>query len=134
MTINWNGPRIEFLIRSATLRGVLRGTEAVREEATSLILDGPKTGRVYQRRGVKHQASAPGEAPASDTGNLVRNIQTEIDTNNLVGRVNFGTEYAAALEFGTEKMEARPFARPALANKVGEIYSTTMDEVRKVLK
>ncbi len=55
-------------IREATMRGIVRATEEVREEAISLIQNGEKTGRIYRRRGIEHQASAPGEPPASDTG------------------------------------------------------------------
>lgn len=68
----------------------------------------PKTGAVYGA----HQASAPGEAPAIDTGNLVNSILIEM-TGDLEATVSVGAEYAAPLELGTTTMAPRPFAGPA---------------------
>ncbi len=59
-----------------------------------------------------HRASAPGEAPAIDTGYLVNTIQTR-KTGTGSAQVSVGADYAAPLEFGTRKMAARPFLRPA---------------------
>lgn len=58
------------------------------------------------------RASAPGEAPAIDTGNLVNSLETR-KTGVGSAVVEAGAEYAAALEFGTRKMAPRPFLRPA---------------------
>lgn len=97
------------------MAGVIEGTELVHTAAVRSIMSGPKTGKTYRRRGVTHQASAPGEAPASDTGTLVQRSRTEYDAPQLTGRVIFSTAYALALELGTERIEPRPFLRPALA-------------------
>ena len=74
----------------------------------------PKTGRVYKRAGGKrHQASAPGEAPATDTGNLVNSIGIRPagkDTWAVFARA----KYALGLEVGTARVAARPFMVPAL--------------------
>jgi HK97 gp10 family phage protein len=129
-------------LRQAVQRGVARGVEAVHEEATSLILDTPKTGRIYRRRGVEHQASAPEESPASDTGRLVQSGRTEVrdvvdedgSGSAVVGTVIWSTAYAEHLEHGTEKMEPRPFARPALAAKKNEIIADIAAEVRGALR
>lgn len=88
------------------LRGALGKAETVLKED---ILRRPGSGKIYG----KHQASAPGEPPATDTGNLRSN--TNADPNireegdDLVGRVVSNAEYAQALETGTERMAARPF-------------------------
>lgn len=108
-------------VRTAAARAVVRGTESVRAEAIKLILRTAKTGRLYLRGAVVHQASAPGEPPASDTGRLVNSIRTTYSADKLVGTVVAGTEYAPALEYGTQRMEPRPFMRPALAAKRDEI-------------
>ena len=68
MAVVFNGTDIQDRVRRAAMKGIVRGTEAVRDEAISLILNTPKNGRLYRRRGVEHLASAPGEPPASDTG------------------------------------------------------------------
>lgn len=134
MTVKWNGEAVLAKIKAATLVSITRGTESVREEATSLILNTPKTGRIYRRRGVAHQASAPGESPASDTGNLLRSINTSVSPAALTGNVNFGTIYSRYLEYGTAKMAPRPFARPALANKQEAIRDDIASEISVALK
>lgn len=134
VTVQWNGSALLAKIKGATLVGISRGTEAVREEATSLMLNSPRSGRIYRRRGVEHKASGPGEPPAPDTGNLIRNIQTRIDPAKLTGNVNFGTVYSRYLEYGTAKMAPRPFARPALANEQENIRDGVADEISKALR
>ncbi len=73
-----------------------------------------KHGEVYLvQGGIEHQASAPGEAPAMDTGNLVNSIQVEM-TGPAAAVVYTNVEYALYLEFGTIDMEPRPFLQPAV--------------------
>jgi HK97 gp10 family phage protein len=129
-TVKWNGVAVLAKVRAATLTGVVRGTETIREEATKLMLDSPRSGRVYGR----HKASGPGEPPAPDTGNLIRNIQTSVDAQKLTGNVNFGTGYSRALEYGTFKMAPRPFARPAVENKKQSIAADVAEEISGALK
>lgn len=89
----------------------------VEKEAKQSILSGDKTGHTYTRGNVAHRASAPGEAPASDTGRLVNSINTEVSKSALESTVSAGSgavKYARMLEFGTTKMAARPFLFPAL--------------------
>lgn len=62
--------------------------------------------------GKNHVPSAPGEAPNADTHGLDRSIQAE-PTGELTAIAAANAEYAAALEFGTSKMEPRPFMAPA---------------------
>lgn len=130
--VEWNDGLIHE-IRGAVMRGIVRATEGVKDEGTSLILDTPKTGRIYRRRGITHQASAPGEPPASDTGRLVQSARTLYDTTALTGIVNWSTEYAGFLEFGTSRMAPRPYARPALANCEGQIVDDVAQEIQQVL-
>lgn len=115
--------------RTAAMRALIRGTESVRNEALTLILKTAKTGRIYRRGRRQHQASAPGEAPASDTGTLVNRIRTSYDPDNLVGTITASTAYAAPLEYGTSRMAARPYLRPALANRLDAITADIQREV-----
>jgi HK97 gp10 family phage protein len=73
----------------------------------------PKSGRVYRRGGRTHTASAPGEAPAVDTGFLINSIQSRI-ISDTEGEIAINTEYGEFLEFGTSRMAARPFVEPAI--------------------
>lgn len=72
---------------------------------------GPATGRVYTRRGVSHQASAPGEAPAPDTGALMGSVYHEM-TGPLSAVTGSRMAYAAFLEWGTFTMAPRPAWTP----------------------
>lgn len=80
-------------------------------------LSRPGTGRTY-RTGYKtephrtHQASAPGDAPAVNTGRLRQSI-TAVQIKPLHWRVGTNVDYALFLEFGTRRMAPRPFLRPA---------------------
>lgn len=130
MSVQWDDTRIQERLTRAAMRGVIKAAELVRSEAISLILNTPKTGRIYPRRGIEHQASAPGEAPASDTGRLVNSIRTSYDVAKLTAYISADANYAGYLEFGTQKMEPRPFLRPALANvrdRVQQLVDTEID-------
>ncbi|PWJ81483.1 hypothetical protein C7441_11014 [Pseudaminobacter salicylatoxidans] len=134
MSVQWFGDSILDKVRKAAMRGVIDGTESVIEEGNSMIMDGQKTGRIYRRRGVEHQASAPGEAPASDTGRLVQSARTEYEPADLSGEAIWSTDYAEDLEYGAANMAPRPFARPALANKKDAITAGIEGEIAAVLK
>lgn len=96
----------------------LKASALVRETAGRVrnnIIDSmseTKHGTAYKKRGGEHVASAPGEAPGIDESILVGQIAVKID-NPLSARVGTNNEYAEHLEFGTSKMEPRPFMFPA---------------------
>ena len=98
----------------------------VQAEAQRLIADPPKTGRIYKKYNPRrtHQASAPGQAPATDLGTLINSIV--IDRADLPrGRIVIAAtaEHARHLEYGTRKMAPRPFLRRALRNSQGRILA-----------
>lgn len=71
-----------------------------------------------------YEPSRPGEIPAVQKGHLRRSIisETDVDVQGPVSRVGpmstvkgMEMKYARYLEFGTRKMRARPYMRPALA-------------------
>lgn len=73
-------------------------------------LSHPGTGRVYGN----HQASAPGQSPAVDTGRLRQSI--DIDDSKISSlkiRVGTNVQYAPALEYGSRTIAPRPFLRTA---------------------
>lgn len=134
MTVEWNGDEILARVRQAAMTGVVRGTEAILEEADSLMRETPRTGREYRRGKVTHVASSPGNAPAIDTGRLRQGLRSEYDQGDLSGTAIASTKYSAALEFGTESIEPRPFMRPALSNRRQEIEADIADEIASALK
>lgn len=66
-----------------------------------------------------HQASAPDQPPAVDTGRLRASIATFYDRARKVTYVGTPVQYAAPLEFGTARMAPRPYFRPAVAKYYG---------------
>jgi HK97 gp10 family phage protein len=94
----------------AVKKALLTGANLVRNTAITSITKGGKSGAI---RG-KHRASAPGEPPASDTGFLVSHIFVKPVGDGLTVDVFASAKYAKWLEFGTNKMQPRPFLFPAL--------------------
>ena len=106
----------------------------IRGDIVKRIQKGPKTGAVYDsvfarvngrvvpigpRTGNNlsptHQASAPGEAPATDTGRLASSILYKRE-GQMSATVGSNVVYAAYLEFGAPraKIEPRPSWVPAV--------------------
>ena len=110
------------------------GAQLIRGEAIRSIHNDPKTGRVYEMYNPRrtHTASAPGESPASDTGNLVRNIKVKQKSKNVIA-VESTADYSAFLEYGTSKMQARPFLFPAFEKSKPKITKVVFERtVRKI--
>lgn len=62
-----------------------------------------------------------------DTGNLVNSIKTELvssDETSATAETGTGVEYAPHVEFGTKKMQAQPFFRPAWDENLDAIRAT----------
>ncbi len=96
-------------------QAVLSCALMVESSAKESIAHGSPSGRIYKRGSVNHQASAPGEPPASDGGELLSSITHWDETaDGLVVNVGSVLPTARHLEFGTRKMAARPFLFPAL--------------------
>lgn len=106
-------------IRSAVSMAVQETAAGMEADVKLKIAQGPATGRVYTRRSVSHQASSPGEAPASDTGVLLGSIYHEKDTD-LTYSIGSRVDYAAFLEYGTTRMLPRPVWVPTAERVRGE--------------
>lgn len=73
--------------------------------------------KTYGKRG--HHPSLPGNAPAPDTGTLMRSITHEIrqesdEVIGIVGSTLRNPDYPKFLEFGTSKMKPRPWLSTAI--------------------
>ncbi len=81
----------------------------------------------HGRKYGKHTASAPGEAPAPNTGNLRRNWrQYVLGEETLKGikitaRIKSDVPYASILEKGTRRMRPRPFSDRIVAQARPEV-------------
>lgn len=97
------------------VRKVVRETALAIETDAKRRMQGPKSGRIYRRGGKLHVASAPGEAPAIDTGLLIDSIQTTHE--GLTSWVNVFSDYGRNLELGTHQIAPRPFLGPAFESQ-----------------
>ena len=71
-----------------------------------------------------HHPSLPGNPPAPDTGNLRESIRYEVhgegrEIYGIIGSTQKDPDYAVYTEYGTSKMQPRPWLRPAM-NKNNE--------------
>ncbi len=77
---------------------------AISTDVVTRIANDEKSGRIYKRKNGKiHQASAPGEYPASDTGALMDSYTEGVKpvrSDGLTWMVGSNQEYAAPLEYG----------------------------------
>lgn len=82
--------------------------------------------RLGRKRWKPHTASAPGDFPAKDTGELIQSIAREVEKTDkgVVGRVGTDKIYGPMLEFGTSKMEARPWLRKTFEETEEEVKDT----------
>lgn len=110
-------------------------------EARAVMDESTPTGRLYRRGGIRgrmlkglrrapgtknraivgtriHRASAPGQAPAKDSGRLYKDIKVSRSKRGTF-RVRFGAEYAGFLEFKLN----RPFALPAIERAVNKVLN-----------
>lgn len=89
----------------------------VMNEAKRSIQSSSGGGRTYGN----HTASAAGQPPNTDTGFLVSNIFLDKDNDGMGADVESRADYSIHLEFGTRKMQARPFMQPALESQRAKI-------------
>ena len=131
-----------------------KSAEKVRNRAVQGIAKGPKTGRIYthrfpsvfiggrmravDKRARPHQASAPGEYPAGDTGNLMNSIFTDEfvePEEKMTAEVWADAAYAKPLEYKPPHRGGRPFLRRALmeehADTVGGVVGAIVDAIRE---
>jgi len=132
------------VIRSIEQAAAQRMEEAVIHvrEVTIDTLGQPGTGRVYthyfwsdasgrlrrgRERGKPHQASAPGEPPAVDTGELRQSVRWTIEGSGteVTGTVGTKKKHGKMLEFGTTKIKARPWLHPS--------FLKSLDKVKQIL-
>ena len=92
----------------AWLRAVSNSAKAVFTSG----MNGRHSGRVYRRRNRLHQASAPGEFPANDTGRLLASLRGEVSADEA--KIGTNMFYAKFLRNGTRKMARRRMSDDAM--------------------
>jgi hypothetical protein len=124
----WKGDQAQARILAGVDGGLRRTGEILIAEARRLILDTPKTGRMYG----SHQASAPGEAPASETGALVSGLSVVFRGNQYSRTVVLSSNdpKSSWLEFGTGRVAPRPFMTPTIINTADRVYVAIGGNIR----
>jgi HK97 gp10 family phage protein len=123
---------------AAALEGVVkRGAIRIANRIVRTLQKGSRSGRRYPRGGGNvHVASAPGEPPKSDTGFLAKQVKpsaTRVRGVVISSSVIISAKYSEFLEFGTSKMKARPFVRPAFKLEAPFIQRDAVKTLRRVL-
>lgn len=113
-------------IERAVGKALFAGGEMLQTEAQLSITRGAVSGK-------NHVPSLPGEPPNQDTGVLGGNIET-VQKAPLVVEVSSNAEYSAPLEFGTSRMAARPFMRPARDKTRKDIRKLVVRAVDQAIK
>lgn len=116
----------------AAVRGVIATYALKVERKLKHKLSQPGSGQTYQRGGVAHTASAPGESPATDTGRYKSSIRHELRA--ISARVLTDVEYAAPLEFGTDDIEPRPMWEVVINEVEDDFIRDLRRAVNKALK
>ncbi len=111
-------------------KAVLATAFQVDGDIKKAIQSGGKSGRVYRRGNRTHQASAPGEPPATDSGTLVSSIAFK-QVNPLTAEVESRLDYASYLEFGTQRMGARPAWVPAIEKAQPDFARRVADAIKR---
>ncbi len=122
------GRLAEVTVRRAIVESAMR----IEREAKASIRRNPRRGAAYVRHDPerRRRASAPGDAPATDTGALARKLTHVIDADGLGASVESRAAYSRFLEFGTARMAARPFLRPAFERQIGPSMKRIADALR----
>lgn len=92
----------------------------------------PGKGRIYIHGGISHQASAPGQAPAADTGDLRASV-TKRKIDDLTWVAESDNENAANLEYGTHTIAPRPAWTPAAEKAKPSLSKTLIALLKKIL-
>jgi HK97 gp10 family phage protein len=86
---------------------------AVHAEAVNSIKEHRSSGKTYKRGTVIHTASEAGSPPNADTGKLMANITIEKDAKSVTVGSRKGAPHGFWLEFGTSRVDPRPWLQPA---------------------
>lgn len=134
-----NMGRLQSKVKKSSLEAqvntvmALRGLAEPMEQDVKRELLRPKSGSVVTRYRPTRQVkvSLPDEPPATDTRLLVNSIEVDVDPVQFNLTLSALAHYARHLEFGTRKMLARPFLRPALARWRARIVEAIRDAIRR---
>ena len=128
VTIKLNSHNILPKLESVATQRMFAAAQEVRNE-TIKTLSGNRTGRTYKVPGtqVTYTASAPGEPPAVQTGQLRNSVTAIVENEGKSVKGFVGTELMKGLhlEKGTSKMAPRPWLERS--------FDSSLDRVKEIL-
>jgi len=118
-------------VRAEVGKEVLATAVKLRGDVVKSIQRGPAGGRTYRKYNPRrtHTASAPGQPPMTDTGRLANSIEFDRE-GDLTATVGSKVAYAAYLEYGTSRMAARPYFRPAV-ERIRDQFNDRLEQAIK---
>ncbi|MEE9159927.1 MAG: hypothetical protein V3U60_16270 [Gammaproteobacteria bacterium] len=124
-------PNVERAMKRGINQGLHQAGFNLVKTAKDGIQRGPKTGRVYTRKGRKKRASAPGEYAGIVTGDYLAAMSFEV---HGASEMEFGNQdfKATYLELGTRNKDGgvRMAPRPALTLSVEVRQKDTLEVLR----
>ena len=91
--------KLPSLVAKEVKKEIAESGSLVQGNIIRLVSSGARSGKFYG----SHQASAPGEPPAKDTGTFLRSVFNEPSKSGFAALVGSDVKYAKWLEFGTRK-------------------------------
>ncbi|MGL5734764.1 MAG: hypothetical protein ACRCYS_07850 [Beijerinckiaceae bacterium] len=104
--------RFKALKQQAAIRRWLMSVSKSSQSVFIAGMNGRHSGRIYRRRGRIHQASAPGEFPATDSGRLLASLKGQVMTDEA--KIGTSAYYAKWLRGGSRKMQRRKMSDDAM--------------------
>lgn len=114
-------------VKSPAMKALYAQGEVIRKDAAESI-------SANWTPSPNHIVSDPGSPPNADTGNLHKSIDVRVSATRKSVTVGAMAAYAAALEFGTSRIAARPFMRPALLRNRSRVVYGVAQAVRDVVR
>lgn len=114
------GHQVEMNMRTVVTNAALRIERSAKllMKNTTRVSEGTRnpSGSMARHRVGKfrHLPSAPGFAPAPDTGRLVQSVTHTVAEDGNSARIGTAVFYGKILEYGSSRMSPRPWLRPAI--------------------
>lgn len=126
--------KLKLEARAGIGRALAASVVEMHAYAAQKIQSGGRSGRVYRRRSITHQASAPGEFPKSDSGQLVASLYFRVAADKLSAFFGTKLSYGRYLEYGTSRMPARPWLAPTLKANAENARRRVMEAVSEAIR